>query len=218
MVHVFVLYVHVYFIRWIMHTVCVLSPFATIWYQSVLPISFKVTSLALGQSYDCPSASEVTLKNMDKLVTYESPGSNDIIRSKQANPWWRHQMETLSALLALCVGNSPATGELPSQKPVTRSFDIFFDLSLNKRLIKKSRRRWLETPSRSLSRHYNANIVDNSWDVLCVCTACKAYTPGCCCRLLMNQSSHNHIAIFLWLIMFVMTSAFHAVQFSHVYT
>ena len=45
---------------------------------------------------------------------------------------WRHQMETFSALLALCEGNSPAPGEFPSQKPVTLHFDIFFDLRLNK--------------------------------------------------------------------------------------
>ena len=32
--------------------------------------------------------------------------------------WWRHQMETFSALLApFCVGNSPGTGEFPSQRP-----------------------------------------------------------------------------------------------------
>ena len=50
------------------------------------------------------------------------------------NAWWRHQMETFSALLALCAGNSPVTGEFPSQRPVTWSFDVFFDLHLNKRL------------------------------------------------------------------------------------
>ena len=38
--------------------------------------------------------------------------------------WWRHQMETFSALLAICVRNSPVTGEFPVQKPVTRSFDV----------------------------------------------------------------------------------------------
>ena len=37
-------------------------------------------------------------------------------------------MEAFSALLALCVGNSPVTGEFPAQRPVTRSFDFFFDL------------------------------------------------------------------------------------------
>ena len=38
--------------------------------------------------------------------------------------WWCHQMETFCALLAICVGNSPVTGEFPSQRPVTRSFDF----------------------------------------------------------------------------------------------
>ena len=36
-------------------------------------------------------------------------------------------METFSALLALCAGNSPVSGEFPAQRPVTRSFDVFFD-------------------------------------------------------------------------------------------
>ena len=52
-------------------------------------------------------------------------------------------METFSALLALCAGNSPATGEFPAQRPVTRSFDVFFDLRLNKRLSKQSWGWWL---------------------------------------------------------------------------
>ena len=43
-----------------------------------------------------------------------------------------------SALLALCAGNSPVTGEFPAQRPVTRSFDVFFDRLLNKRLSKQS--------------------------------------------------------------------------------
>ena len=49
--------------------------------------------------------------------------------------WWRHQMETFSALLALCAGNSPDAGEFPAQRPVTRSFDVFFYLRLSKRLV-----------------------------------------------------------------------------------
>ena len=47
------------------------------------------------------------------------------------NMWWRHQMEAFSALLALRAGNSPVSGEFPSQMPVTQSFDVFFDLHLN---------------------------------------------------------------------------------------
>ena len=72
-------------------------------------------------------------------------------------PWLRHQMETFSALLALCAGNSPVTGEFPSQRPVTRSFDVFFDLRLNKRLSKQSWGWWFETPSRPLWRHCNGS-------------------------------------------------------------
>ena len=49
-------------------------------------------------------------------------------------------METFSALLAICAGNSPVTGEFPTQRPVTRSFDVFFDLRLNKRLVNDLRR------------------------------------------------------------------------------
>ena len=63
--------------------------------------------------------------------------------------------ETFSTLLVLCEGNPPVTGGFPSQRPVTRSFDVFFDLRLNKRLGKQSRRRWFKTPSGSLWRHCN---------------------------------------------------------------
>ena len=70
--------------------------------------------------------------------------------------WWRHQMETFSALLAICAGNSPVSGEFPAQRPVTRSFDVFFDLCPNKRLSKQSWCWWFETPSAgSLWRHSN---------------------------------------------------------------
>ena len=69
--------------------------------------------------------------------------------------WWRHQTETFSALLAFCAGNSPETGEFPAQRPVRRSFDVFFDLRLKQQLSKHWRRRWFETLSRSLWRHCN---------------------------------------------------------------
>ena len=69
--------------------------------------------------------------------------------------WWRHQMETFSALLAMCAGNSPGTGEFPTQRPVTRSFDVYFDLRPNKRLSKQSWGWWFETLLCSLWRHRN---------------------------------------------------------------
>ena len=74
--------------------------------------------------------------------------------------WCRHQMETFSMLLAICAGNSPVTGESPTQRPVTRIFDVYFDLRLNKWLSKQSWGWWFETLSCPLWRHCNvAHII-----------------------------------------------------------
>ena len=69
--------------------------------------------------------------------------------------WWLHQMETFSALLAICAGNSPVTGEFLAQRPVTRSVDVFFDLRVNQRLSKQSWGWYFETLSCPLWRHRN---------------------------------------------------------------
>ena len=76
--------------------------------------------------------------------------------------WLRHQMETFFPLLALCAGISPVTSELPSQRPVTRSFDDFFDLHLNKWLSIQSRGPWFETPSRFLLRHNTVKRINEN--------------------------------------------------------
>ena len=77
--------------------------------------------------------------------------------------WWRHQMETFFALLAICAGNSPVPGEFPTQRPVTRSFDVYFDLRLNKRLCKQSWGWWFETLLCPLWRHSN-ELEGSSWN------------------------------------------------------
>ena len=123
------------------------------------PISIRLTSLVLWQSNDCPSASKATLMNMDKYfmwIHYERLHNHNKAKHNKTvciflgiycmshkictrlgfASWWRHQMETFSALLALCAGNSPVPGEFPTQRPVTRSFDVFFDLRLNKPVCK----------------------------------------------------------------------------------
>ena len=69
--------------------------------------------------------------------------------------WWRKQMETFPVLLAICAGNSPVPGEFPAQRPVTRSFNVFFDLRLNKWLSKQSWGWWFETLSCPLWCHCN---------------------------------------------------------------
>ena len=66
--------------------------------------------------------------------------------------WWRHQMVKFSVLLALCAGNAPVTGEFPSQRQVTRSIDVSFDLRLNKRLANNRE----AGDSRSHCAHYDA--------------------------------------------------------------
>ena len=76
-------------------------------------------------------------------------------QGENAVSWWLHQMETFATTLAICAGNSPVPGEFPVQRPVTRSFDVFFDLCLNKRLNKLSWGWWFETPSCPLWRHRN---------------------------------------------------------------
>ena len=64
-------------------------------------------------------------------------------------------METFSALLALCEGNSPVTGEFSSQRPVTRSFDVF--------LIYDWTNGWINTRDagdlRRHRAHYDATVM-----------------------------------------------------------
>ena len=77
---------------------------------------------------------------VSKLYVSNNVIITSFIRWQQVFSWWRYQMETFSAFL-------------PLQRPETQSFDVFFDLRLNKWLRKQSRRRWLQTPSCSLWRH-----------------------------------------------------------------
>ena len=53
--------------------------------------------------------------------------------------------------------DSPVTGEFPTQRPVTQSFDVFFDLRMNNRLSKQSWGWWFDTLSRPLWRHCNVH-------------------------------------------------------------
>ena len=84
----------------------------------------------------------------------------------QVITWWRHQMETFSALLALCAGNSPVPGEFPPQRSVTRSFDVIFDLHRNKRLSKQSWGWWFETLPRLLRRHSNDMYIQTQCGII----------------------------------------------------
>ena len=77
-------------------------------------------------------------------------------------------MEIFSALLAICAGYSPVPGEFPTQRPVTRSFDVFFDVRPNKRLSKQWWGWWFET----LSSHCDVIVMDletvGGWDAYAI--------------------------------------------------
>ena len=81
----------------------------------------------------------------------------------------------------LC-GEFTGPGEFPTQRPVTRSFDVFFDLRLNKALSKQSWGWWFETLSRSLWRHRKGlpkcNKECHAWKVLFIYWQPVA---ECCC-------------------------------------
>ena len=96
--------------------------------------------------------------------------------------WWRYQMETFSALLALCAGNSPVTCEFPSQRPVMRSFDVSLICALNRRLSKHLWGWWFETPSRPLSHHCNDH---NGW-CLGVISSCDKTSYHFCLESLIT--------------------------------
>ena len=70
--------------------------------------------------------------------------------------WWRHQIDAISAVSTLW--NPPVADGFPSHRPVTRNFDVFVDVRVNKRLRKQSRCRWFETPWCSWWRHCNGAL------------------------------------------------------------
>ena len=75
-----------------------------------------------------PSVALIHLINLDWTDT--DGKYHQVDQSFVFNSWWRHQIETFSASLAICAGNPPATGEFPAQRSVTRNFDVFFALRL----------------------------------------------------------------------------------------
>ena len=84
-------------------------------------------------------------------------------------------METLSALLAICAGNSPVTGEFPAQKPVKRSFDVFFDVHLNNGWVNNGEAGDL----RRHRAHYDVTVVDNIVKVVVI----SSYIHGASVRV-----------------------------------
>ena len=84
--------------------------------------------------------------------------------------WWRHQRAIFSRNWHFVRGIHRVTGGFPSQRPVTRSFDVLFDLRLNKRLCKQWKRRWFEKTPCSLWCHCNVKcfyVIFVAWSAWC---------------------------------------------------
>ena len=140
--------------------------------------------------YICPNA---VVSNIQRLWVLPHLTTQTRVWYKA---WWRHQMEIFSALLAICVGNSQVTGEFPTQRPVTRVFDVFLDLSLNKLMNKQWGLWWFET-SCPLWRYV---MSWHGFPCAYACTICTIYTHTygsvyllkCVCLIV----SHNQAMLF----------------------
>ena len=110
-------------------------------------------------------------------------------------------METFSALLAICAGNSSVPSEFPTQRPVTRSFNIFFDMRLNKSLNKQSWGWWYETLSSPLWRY--RNVLPPLISHVSLCLACNILLlfPNCgvVVRILFNLGKIGFVLCYLTL-------------------
>ena len=126
-------------------------------YHAALP-TMKTTSMAylpltLLKNKSCHNASFV--------VTGGTAGCFYNLRCHQQRQSWHHGNSRFPLHDGVIKWNHfpPSwpfvTGESPAQRPVTRSFDVLYDLYLNKRLSKQSWGWWFETPSRPLWRHRN---------------------------------------------------------------
>ena len=94
------------------------------------------------------------------------------------------------SVTALCPGNSPVSGEFPAQRPVTRSFDVFFDLRPNKRLSKQWWGGWFEMPWSPLWRHCNGIMLihiipsaavkrNHNWSCVWLSNYIPTHNSGC---------------------------------------
>ena len=117
-----------------------------------------------------------TARNMSDSAVYPTIYAHHYIDAtlKLRRSWWRHQMEIIFRVTGPLWGKFFGHWWIPHKRPVTRSFDVLFDLRRTKRLSKQSGRLWFETPSRSLWRHCNTQITCR-WivcSIACLAIAC----------------------------------------------
>ena len=99
----------------------------------------------------------------------------------------------------LC-GEFTSRGDFPTQRPVTRSFGVFFDLRLNKLLSKQPWGWWFETPSWSLWRHCNVDCCDVCDVLLVWCIVGCIVWCMLWCRLMEGYAWVIHSAVMCYVI------------------
>ena len=115
---------------------------------------------------------------------FEDRASTDFIYECPIT-WWRHQIETFSALLVICTGISSVTGEFPAQRQVTRSFDIYFDMACIKGWVNNRK-------AGDLRRHrsnYDVTVMDTH---IYVCVCCTDLITWQGTRLVKNDRKADH--------------------------
>ena len=121
---------------------------------SLMPLGVVCAAYNIAHATD---TCHYTLSMFTASPTGTQRNNNVITTSK------RRRFDVIMALFVCCVSAGLVDclfcvcgpGEFPTQRPVTRGFDVFFDLRLNKRLSKQPWGWWFETPSWSLLRQCN---------------------------------------------------------------
>ena len=136
--------------------------YGPILYKLIDPcLCWRLSSPSMALRFDMTryesSLSHQTVTHKNTIVRSVHKGSICGLLNRQYT-WWRHQMETFSALLALCAGNSQVTGEFPAQRPVTRRFDVS--------LICVWINGWVNNPEAGDLRRYRAqfDVTVMQWD------------------------------------------------------
>ena len=118
----------------------------------------------------------------DLRKSCDTSSVNIMMESHERNIMMTSSNENMFRVTGPLCGEFTGPGVFPAQRPVTRSFDVFFDLRLNKRLSKQPWGWWFETPSWSLWRQCNDICHHRSHH-------CNAYLAGVLCNACCNKHS-----------------------------
>ena len=167
--------------NWFYHIFHITSVFISIYHVSV----FVAQVISALKSNGCYSIAYSNLfgftDNIPKMIRVH----DDVIKRKYFPPYWPF------------VGEFTSHQWIPSQKPVTWSFAVFFDLRLNKPLKKQSWGWWIEMPSCSLWHQYN-ELVSCYWYYNEICYDGWDHRVVISNRVIMDMAEVGAFVNILW--------------------